>query len=173
MAKTSACTCLTMWAGGKSDNGTRCSQAVTHPSTNRARCCLTSVIGRELVFSAWYGRCQRSWREMAITYRISVSGTTDISDASDSSWCEFKSENLKRPMPSYFRLLSFCLLSFFRIAVWRVSWDTNTRLVGLWDGMHPFFLTYGCRWDIGILGYHCMFGDILPWDIRAYTRLTG
>ena len=31
-----------------------------------------------------------------------------------------------------------------------------------------FFLTYGCRWDIGILGSHCMFGDILPWDIRAY-----
>ena len=35
---------------------TRCSQAVTHPSTNRARSCLTSVIGRELVFSTWYGR---------------------------------------------------------------------------------------------------------------------
>jgi hypothetical protein len=28
-------------------NGTRCSQAVTHPSTDRARRCLTSVIGRE------------------------------------------------------------------------------------------------------------------------------
>uniref|UniRef100_A0A2H1VC25 SFRICE_025998 n=1 Tax=Spodoptera frugiperda TaxID=7108 RepID=A0A2H1VC25_SPOFR len=28
-------------------NVTRYSQAVTHPSTNRARCCLTSVIGRE------------------------------------------------------------------------------------------------------------------------------
>ena len=27
------------------------SQAVTHPSTNRAQCCLTSVIGRELVHS--------------------------------------------------------------------------------------------------------------------------
>ncbi|ESO94756.1 hypothetical protein LOTGIDRAFT_117771 [Lottia gigantea] len=31
-------------------------QAVTHPSTNRARHCLTSVIGRELVLSTWYGR---------------------------------------------------------------------------------------------------------------------
>ena len=35
---------------------TRYSQAVTHPSTNRARRCLTSVIGRERVYSAWYGR---------------------------------------------------------------------------------------------------------------------
>ena len=35
------------------------SQAVTHPSTNVAQCCLTSVIGRELVFSTWYGRRQR------------------------------------------------------------------------------------------------------------------
>ncbi|ESO94760.1 hypothetical protein LOTGIDRAFT_117775 [Lottia gigantea] len=35
---------------------TPCSQAVTHPSTNRARRCLTSVIGQELVLSTWYGR---------------------------------------------------------------------------------------------------------------------
>ena len=35
---------------------TRYSQAVSHPSTNRALCCLTSVIGREPVYSAWYGR---------------------------------------------------------------------------------------------------------------------
>jgi hypothetical protein len=35
--------------------GTRDSQAVTHPSTNRAQCCLTSVIGREPVRSTWYG----------------------------------------------------------------------------------------------------------------------
>ena len=34
------------------------SQAVTHPSTNTAQCCLTSVIGRELVCSTWYGRRQ-------------------------------------------------------------------------------------------------------------------
>ena len=38
---------------------TRYSQAVTHPSTNRARRCLTSVIGRERVYSAWYGRRRR------------------------------------------------------------------------------------------------------------------
>ena len=44
----------------QNDNSTRCSQAVTHPSTNRAQRCLTSVIGRELVFSTWYGRCRKS-----------------------------------------------------------------------------------------------------------------
>ena len=37
---------------------TEYSQAVTHPSTNSALCCLTSVIRRELVFSTWYGRRQ-------------------------------------------------------------------------------------------------------------------
>ena len=35
---------------------TRYSQAVTHPSTDRARRCFTSVFGREPVFSTWYGR---------------------------------------------------------------------------------------------------------------------
>ena len=43
-------------------NSTQCSQAVSHPSTNRARHCLTSVIGRELVYSMWYGRCRmKEW----------------------------------------------------------------------------------------------------------------
>ena len=45
--------------GGKNNaNSTRGSQAVTHPSTNRARRCLTAVIGREPVLSTWYGRWQ-------------------------------------------------------------------------------------------------------------------
>lgn len=35
---------------------TCCSQAVTHPSTGQALRCLTTVIRREPVFSAWYGR---------------------------------------------------------------------------------------------------------------------
>ena len=35
----------------KSVYSTMYSQAVTHPSTNMAQCCLTSVIRRELVFS--------------------------------------------------------------------------------------------------------------------------
>ena len=34
-------------------------QAVTHPTTNPDWRCLTSVIGREPVFSTWYGSCQR------------------------------------------------------------------------------------------------------------------
>ena len=37
---------------------TCCSQAVTYPSTEQARHCLTSVIRRELVYSVWYGRRQ-------------------------------------------------------------------------------------------------------------------
>ena len=41
-------------------NSTQCSQEVTHPSTDWALCCLTSVIKRELVFSTWYGRCLTS-----------------------------------------------------------------------------------------------------------------
>ena len=40
---------------GKEVYSTWCSQAVTHLSTNHARRCLTSVIGREPVFSTRYG----------------------------------------------------------------------------------------------------------------------
>ena len=39
---------------------TKYSQAVTHPSTNSAQCCLTAVIRRELVYSTWYG-CRHSY----------------------------------------------------------------------------------------------------------------
>ena len=51
--------------------GTRCSQAVPHPSTILARRCLTSVIRRERVCSSWYGRRQRglefSYTDFAFT----------------------------------------------------------------------------------------------------------
>ena len=45
---------------------TCCSQAVTHPSTGQARRCLTSVIRREPVYSAWYGR--RQWKLIVLTF---------------------------------------------------------------------------------------------------------
>ena len=45
---------------------TEYSQVVTYPSTNSARCCLTSVIRRELVFSTWYGRRHYTWVQVAI-----------------------------------------------------------------------------------------------------------
>ena len=53
--------------------GTRSSQAVPHPSTILARRCLTSVIGRERVYSSWYGRrrsgkCDTVWWIKAIQF---------------------------------------------------------------------------------------------------------
>ena len=50
------------------------SQAVTHPSTNRSRPCLTSVIGRELVHSRWYGRRHPS-RGKILMQNLKNSGT--------------------------------------------------------------------------------------------------
>ena len=49
---------------------TRDSQAVTHPSTNRARRCLTSVIRREPVYSTWYGRRQRRMSKTQPQHKI-------------------------------------------------------------------------------------------------------
>ena len=46
---------------------TEYSQAVTHPSTNSAQCCLTSVIWRELVLSTRYGRSHQCWEPMGNT----------------------------------------------------------------------------------------------------------
>ena len=40
------------------DYSTQSSQVVSNPSTNRARRGLTSLIGREVVLSSWYGRNQ-------------------------------------------------------------------------------------------------------------------
>ena len=45
--------CVPCW--NAKDISTRYSQVVTHPSTNPAQSCLTSVITREPVHSAWYG----------------------------------------------------------------------------------------------------------------------
>ena len=40
----------------KADSTRRCSQAVPHPNTNRALCCLTSEVRRDPVYSTRYGR---------------------------------------------------------------------------------------------------------------------
>ena len=45
---------------GKNAYSTLDSQAVSDPSTKRARRCLTWLIGREAVFSTWYGRKRES-----------------------------------------------------------------------------------------------------------------
>ena len=54
------------WNNKQNVYSTVYSQAVTHPSTNTAQCCLTSVIRRELVFSTWYGR-----RHLDVAIRLS------------------------------------------------------------------------------------------------------
>ncbi len=51
------------------------SQAVTHPSTNRSQPCLTSVIGRELVYSRWYGRRHQSRGKILMQKSKNDSGT--------------------------------------------------------------------------------------------------
>ena len=46
--------------------GTRSSQTVPHSSTILARRCLTSVIGRERVYSSWYG-CRQCFKQIVLT----------------------------------------------------------------------------------------------------------
>ena len=66
------------------------SQAVTHPSTNPAQCCLTSVIRREPVHSAWYGRRTLHLIQSCLLYRHSVDCISAITEKqlpmSDSNW---------------------------------------------------------------------------------------
>jgi hypothetical protein len=64
----------------------RCSQAVTHPSTDRSRRCLTSVIGREPVHSTWCGRrhqqCENEHRTISrfgVRFLVSELHWADIS----------------------------------------------------------------------------------------------
>ena len=47
------------------------SQAVTHPSTNPAQCCVTSVVKREPLHSAWYGRRTMQHLHRHLLYRHS------------------------------------------------------------------------------------------------------
>ena len=53
----------------RSAYSTKYSQAVSHPSTNMARCCLTAVIRRELVLSTWYGRRRQTSTDFALTLK--------------------------------------------------------------------------------------------------------
>ena len=66
------------------------SQAVTHPSTNPAQCCLTSVIRREPVHSAWYGRRTLKLIQRHLLYRHSVDCISAFTEKqlpmSDSDW---------------------------------------------------------------------------------------
>lgn len=50
--------CVRVEGGEQKSKDTRCSQAVTHPTTNRARLCLASLIGREAAYSEWYDPCR-------------------------------------------------------------------------------------------------------------------
>ena len=63
--------------------GTRCSQAVPHPSTILARRCLTSVIRRERVCSSWYGRRRSTTKCNQYHHGITV-----IEQATSPTWCE-------------------------------------------------------------------------------------
>ena len=58
----------------KETNNTRCSQAVTHPSTNHARRSLTLVIEREPVVPTWYGR----WRLFNLSLSRNISFTVNL-----------------------------------------------------------------------------------------------
>ena len=66
------------WESGKVQNvySNLYSQAVTHPSTNRSQPCLTSVIGRELVYSRWYGRRHFRWEKNLV--RWTQNGQVDV-----------------------------------------------------------------------------------------------
>ena len=74
--------------------GTGCSQAVPHPSTIPARRCLTSVIGRERVYSSWYGRRRRTWNTIQLLYR--QNWTYNLESRQN------RSQNYYRPFPLAF-----------------------------------------------------------------------
>ena len=69
---------------------------VSHPSTNRAKHCLTSVTGRELVLPLGYGLC---FDEMSKTGRVEMQ--------SWESWVSWKSgflEKIRESVPGAFKL---------------------------------------------------------------------
>ncbi len=73
---------------GKRDaNSIWCSQAVTHPSTNQTQRCLTSVIGRELVLSTWYGRCREKGPHRSLQNTLATSEKENSKRDANSIWC--------------------------------------------------------------------------------------
>ena len=93
-------------------NSTQSSQAVSLPSTNWAQRCLTSVIGRELVFSTWYGRWREfgayrclqetsGWYEM-LNLVTSIQGRRELSlEKPQACTSSFQAAFLRKESPSY------------------------------------------------------------------------
>lgn len=64
------------------------SQAVSHPSTNQARPCLVSEIGRDRAFSGWYGRKREQVQENGLLKLIhSNLFSWNIYSAGDCPFC--------------------------------------------------------------------------------------
>lgn len=56
MIRRTLCVKWKLYGRSAKENNTRDSNVVPHRSTNRARTCLTSQSGRDVVLSCWYGR---------------------------------------------------------------------------------------------------------------------
>ena len=100
----------------KDANSIQCSQAVSHPSTNRTQHCLTSVIGRELVCSMWYGR----WQEVGgiRTFIISIRHYVDKNYVQNYWCCHLLIiiiADIYAIMPNIFILIVPYLYSFYFI----------------------------------------------------------
>ena len=71
-----------------------CSQSFSHPCTNQALRCLTSMMERELMRSTWYGctrwhlkqNCFRIWQHSFIHYRFTILQSSFLSSVSFRSW---------------------------------------------------------------------------------------
>ena len=103
--------------------GTRCSQAVPHPSTILARRCLTAVIGREQVCSSWCGRRQSTnlFGETPSSSSFSLhttSLTTTRSDAPRNNNAMAQINNIKLPIVTDIKVSADSSFVAFRISAW-------------------------------------------------------
>jgi hypothetical protein len=62
----------------KADSTLRSSQAVPHPSTNRALCRLTSEVERDPVLSTWYGRQRNAYKCKGLNTTLCISNTLQL-----------------------------------------------------------------------------------------------